>query len=98
MPFAELLRNGHCLFCSLHAVLFMYSVMNVTFKKGLKYLCNIINIFPVTFDQFNAEVGNIDPGGPLSSVARLDGRFPAQKLTKTRPKTAQNFSCQNNVI
>ncbi len=32
------------------------------------------------------------------SVARLDGRFPAQKLTKTRPKTAQNFNCQNNVI
>ncbi len=33
-----------------------------------------------------------------NSVARLDGRFPAQKLTKTRPKTAQNFNCQNNVI
>ncbi len=28
----------------------------------------------------------------------LDGRFPAQKLIKTRPKTAQNFNCQNNVI
>ncbi len=33
-----------------------------------------------------------------TSVARLDGRFPAQKLTKTHPKTTQNFNCQNNVI
>ncbi len=33
-----------------------------------------------------------------ASVARLDGRFTAQKLTKTCPKTVQNFYCQNNVI
>ncbi len=35
------------------------------------------------------------------SVAKSGWRFPAQKLTKTRPlqqKPAQNFNCQNNVI
>ncbi len=30
----------------------------------------------------------------VGSVARLDGQYPAQKLTKT----VQNFNCQNNVI
>ncbi len=37
----------------------------------------------------------------VDSVARSGWRFPAQKLTKTRPlqqKPAQNFNCQNNVI
>ncbi len=37
----------------------------------------------------------------VNSVARSGWRFPAQKLTKTRPlqqKPAQNFNCQNNVI
>ncbi len=36
-----------------------------------------------------------------TSVARSGWRFPAQKLTKTRPlqqKPAQNFNCPNNVI
>ncbi len=39
--------------------------------------------------------------GMTASVARSGWRFPAQKLTKTRPlqqKPAQNFNCQNNVI
>ncbi len=39
--------------------------------------------------------------GGRSSIARSGWRFPAQKLTETRPlqqKPAQNFNCQNNVI
>ncbi len=40
-------------------------------------------------------------GKQAVSVARSGWRFPAQKLSKTRPlqqKPAQNFNCQNNVI
>ncbi len=30
-----------------------------------------MSVFAVTFDQFRSEVGNVDPGGPLSCRVQL---------------------------